>query len=90
MGPNEGVEPPSLTIVRTPGNNILGGDIGAPSLSSNKGEGSSRILETEGVDEDPRTEEKYGRLIWWLYLVSELLSLGTLKHHTRLQSWVNK
>lgn len=66
MGPNEGVEPFPPTIVRIPGNNILGRDSGIPSLSGNKGEGSSRILETEDIDKGTRTEEKYGRLIWWL------------------------
>lgn len=52
-----------LTIVRTPGNSIPGGDTGVPSLSSNKDEGSSRILAIEDVDQGTRTEEKYGRLM---------------------------
>lgn len=72
---------------------ILGRDTSAPSLStssSNKGEGASRILEVEDVDEGTRTDKKYGRLMWWFQLMSKFVSLGTLKHHSRLQSWVNK
>lgn len=53
-----------LVSVRAQGNNSFGGDTGALSMStssSNKGEESSTVLETEDIDEGTRTKEKHER-----------------------------